>query len=331
MRSSRALGQEDAPEPRDGSDQVGKVQVLVVVTIPGRLAGPLRRVLDCGHRALQAGAGRRNMLWSDCSEVADPVKSLGSSCSSVRSFASGSRLGIREVQQPSLRARGGERCSPAHEWSRRVGAPSTLRVSCGDPGGPTRCPTSNPIPGSPSLNLALSFIQRLPHPVLKNTPSPGWMLDSAMPCRWSAACTSATVISSPLFSMRPLRPCMSTRTRPVQERDPIEIVDADVGGHRSLPAHPQDADEEARQDRLEPQRGQRDAGDDPPHGVRVVEVAEAGEPPLVDRGDEQDHADQRAPRAPARPGRARASTSWKKRVQPAVLRHQPLADRRTSS
>ena len=34
----------------------------------------------------------------DCSEVADPVKSFGSSCSSIRSFASRSRLGIREVQ-----------------------------------------------------------------------------------------------------------------------------------------------------------------------------------------------------------------------------------------
>jgi hypothetical protein len=67
------------------------------------------------------GGGSRNVARIAFSEVADPVKSLGSSCSSVLSFAGRSRLGIREVQQPSLRARGGERCSPAHEWSRRVG------------------------------------------------------------------------------------------------------------------------------------------------------------------------------------------------------------------
>ena len=47
--------------------------------------------------------------------------------------------------------------------------------------------------------------------MLKKTPSPGWMLDSAMPWRWSAAWTSATLISSPMFSMRPLSPATSTR------------------------------------------------------------------------------------------------------------------------
>jgi hypothetical protein len=32
---------------------------------PAAPAGPLRRVLDCGHPVLQAGGGRQeNMLWS---------------------------------------------------------------------------------------------------------------------------------------------------------------------------------------------------------------------------------------------------------------------------
>ena len=79
--------------------------------------------------------------------------------------------------------------------------------------------TSNPIPGSPSLNLALSFIQRSPHPVLKNTPSPGWMLDLG-------------------------------NALPLQRR--LDVGDADLLAHvQHAPLEPRDVDHDAaREERL---------------------------------------------------------------------------------
>jgi hypothetical protein len=130
------LARRPPPAPTRGGATAGaQHSPLPWTPYPGRPPG--------GRRA-RWGRGQETCLGPSSLEWLTPVKSLGSSCSSVRSFAARSRLGIREVHQPSRRARGGEPGSPAHEWSRRVGAPSTLRVSCGDPGGPTRSPPIEP-------------------------------------------------------------------------------------------------------------------------------------------------------------------------------------------
>src|SRR6266508_6981734 len=49
----------------------------------------------------------------------------------------------------------------------------------------------------------------------------------------------------------------------------LDVIDR---GRISPPAHSEDAQEEAREDRLEPERRQRHAGDDPAHRAAVVEV-----------------------------------------------------------
>src|SRR6266542_6729860 len=54
-----------------------------------------------------------------------------------------------------------------------------------------------------------------------------------------------------------------------------------------LAPHTQDADEEAREDRLEAEHGQRGAGDHPPHRLAVVEIAELDGPPLHERAYEK--------------------------------------------
>src|SRR5262245_301082 len=61
----------------------------------------------------------------------------------------------------------------------------------------------------------------------------------------------------------------------------------------SPPAHPENAQEETGQDRLEPERGQGDAGNDPAHRVAVIEIAETRRPPFVDRSEQEQNAGER--------------------------------------
>jgi hypothetical protein len=51
------------------------------------------------------------------------------------------------------------------------------------------------MPGSPELNLALSFFHSLPQPVLKKTPSPSMIWKPSMPSFFNASRTSAIEIS----------------------------------------------------------------------------------------------------------------------------------------
>jgi hypothetical protein len=85
------------------------------------------------------GTGLRKVVSTAFYEVAAPVKFL--LLSFRRSSRSDRGPGSREVHHPSIRARGGELGSPAQVWSRGVGAPSRLRVSCRGPGSATRSPT----------------------------------------------------------------------------------------------------------------------------------------------------------------------------------------------
>src|SRR5438046_7004867 len=59
----------------------------------------------------------------------------------------------------------------------------------------------------------------------------------------------------------------------------------------SFAAHSEDADEEGGEDGLEADGGEGCAGDDPAHGVGVVESAEGGEAPLVDGDGQEDEAE----------------------------------------
>jgi hypothetical protein len=83
----------------------------------------------------ETGFGLPFMKW--------PTLSSASS-RSPRASRSDRRLGSREVRHPFVRALTGERGSPAHAWSRGVGAPSRQRLSCGGPGSPRAHPPIEP-------------------------------------------------------------------------------------------------------------------------------------------------------------------------------------------
>ena len=113
---------------------------------PGALGGPLRRVLDCGHRALQAGGGRRSRLWSGL--PSERPQRVGGEC------------------RPTARSARPSGATRTARWPGNPGKRSSTRTTS------SRTPRFNPTDRSRAEALAAAR--------LAGVPAGAWILD--VPC-----------------------------------------------------------------------------------------------------------------------------------------------------